>query len=614
MGIDLLSLNSGVGRGQPNDEDDVASTDNALREIGAYLPPPEYTSEPQRYITAPAVEALEAFQEQNWLKIDGYAKPGGPTERAINNRLLGKPRGAGLLHDFEMTVGDTVGNGFSNQPRDVQTVKRTLGGLGYLPEDPFDRPSGFIDESTTDTLRRFQERNGLRVDGWLAPGGETEDALRHAAERLVQANAPSWRRFWHQAGSLDEVTGIETGHENTADAGQELSRLPTTNGARIAGTGASGWAAPKMVLGQLADAGIDQTPLRQEPSPLNYAPTSTAAEEDSRSAPDSRASGDHAAMPSHESGQHVIDPEVNFGSWSFKREAVLPPGIQPPRNPLKRDVVGTVPFEGGGEFDTGIDRRREIRFLISRLYRAGAVDAGGRLRLSDEDLERYLVSAADHIKSEHYPIFEITARAVRAGVVDWHVAATRLAAYYAPQGGGEKIIDFILDLTPVIGQVKAAKELVEGIQDAIDAQAYGDEKAFENALAKATGAAAAIALPGAAAGAARLFRKEAHHIVALYLGGRADGPTLPIPAFWHRISGSSVHAKMNRYFGEHFPGLVAGPGYSGSSIVVLYSISYRKNALDRFYRTFEHSTRSHEKRLYETWTKLYPEARKYFLP
>jgi hypothetical protein len=32
----ILQLNGGVGRGQENSEDDVFTTDNALREIGAY--------------------------------------------------------------------------------------------------------------------------------------------------------------------------------------------------------------------------------------------------------------------------------------------------------------------------------------------------------------------------------------------------------------------------------------------------------------------------------------------------------------------------------------------------------------------------------------------------
>jgi hypothetical protein len=189
---DLLNLRGAVGRGQENDEEDVFSTDAALRQIGAYEPPAEYASEPQRFITEPVVNALEDVQEQNRIKVDGYAEPGGPTERAINNTLLRKPRGAGLLHDFDMSIADTVGNGFKNVPRDVETVKRALGGLGYLPEDPFDRPSGFIEESTTAAIKGFQGDNGLKIDGWLRPGGETEAALNSAIEQLAQANRGQW--------------------------------------------------------------------------------------------------------------------------------------------------------------------------------------------------------------------------------------------------------------------------------------------------------------------------------------------------------------------------------------------------------------------------------------
>ena len=55
---DLLNLNGGVGRGQENNENDVFATDKALREIGAYTPPPEFAREPQRYTTEPMVDAL----------------------------------------------------------------------------------------------------------------------------------------------------------------------------------------------------------------------------------------------------------------------------------------------------------------------------------------------------------------------------------------------------------------------------------------------------------------------------------------------------------------------------------------------------------------------------
>ncbi len=579
---DLLNLNGAVGRGQENDEDDVFATDAALREISAYEPPPEFAREPQRYITEPVVNAIERVQEQNGLEIDGYAEPGGPTEKAINNTLLKKPRGAGLLYDFDMSIGDTVGNGFKNAPRDVETVKRALGGLGYLPENPFDRPSGFIEESTTAAIKRFQGDNGLSTDGWLQPSGETEAALRHAVDQLAQAKLGEWLAYQRRAALPGQTNGFEAPHSPSGliDLAARLLRNP--RGAH-----------PNDL--RLPAHGVQLASGEPHPDALVSAPDRTGRSNDEGI------------------GSLSLDPNANFGSWSFKRDAVLPEGVVPPPNPLKPDVLGAVPTDGMGETDAGIDRKREIRFLISRLYRVGARDADGRPRLSDDAFERYVAAAKEHIRPEHSAIFEFTARAVRAGVLDWHTAATRLAAYYAPGTTGEKIVDFILDFTPVAGQVKAVRELVEAVQDAIDAREYGDQKAFDVALGKATGAAAAIAIPGALAGASHLLRKEAHHLVALYLGGRPDGPTVTLSAFWHRIRGDSVHAKMRRYFSEHYPDLVPRRGYRTTDIVGRVVKERRRGGLDAFYRTFEHSSLEHEQRIFRKWLQIFPESGKYFL-
>ncbi len=386
---DLLNLRNGVGRGQENGEHDVFATDNALREIGAYTPPPEYAREPQRYTTEPMVDALEDFQEQNGLKIDGYAKPGGPTERAINNNLLGKPRGAGLLHDFAMSVGDAVGNGFKNEPRDVETVKRALGGLGYLPEDPFDRPSGFIEESTTRAIRRFQDDNRLTADGWLGPKGETEAALQEAVDRLARVKRPEWLEYHRRVPSPEALKGI-----GILDKPAEAARLAAQLFRNVPAAGRS----------SLLDLA--------EPD-SRFAGTGPEA----RTAPATQS--ERSGEPSNEGiGSPSFEPEANFGSWSFKRDAVLPEGVVPPPKPLKPDVLGAVPSDGMGETDAGIDRNREIRFLISRLYRAGARDAVGRHRLSDEAFEEYVTAAKGHIRPEHSAIFELTARAVRIGALD----------------------------------------------------------------------------------------------------------------------------------------------------------------------------------------------------
>lgn len=198
--LELLDLHAPAGNGQANDPADIAALDGSLRRIEAYTPPPEYAAAPQRYATGQMVRALEAFQERNGLKVDGYANPGGPTERAINNRLLAKPRGAGLLFDPPPPIAGTVGNGFDNRPRDVAAVQRLLGATGDLPEDPFDRPRGFIDENTTAAIKGFQRNAGLADDGWLAPNGETERALNAAVAGIARAKRGDWLAFAERAG------------------------------------------------------------------------------------------------------------------------------------------------------------------------------------------------------------------------------------------------------------------------------------------------------------------------------------------------------------------------------------------------------------------------------
>jgi hypothetical protein len=202
--FDLLSLSAPVGRGQENNPEDIEALDGSLRKIGAYAPPPEYAGNTQRYATEPMIGALERYQNQNGLKVDGVANPGGPTERAINNRLLGKPRGAGLLFDPPTSIDGAVGNGFKNRREDVAGIQRKLGALNYLAEDPFDRPHGFIDEPTINAITRFQRNNGLTSDGWLAPRGETERALEEAIADLARANEHDWFEFAQRAGRAQQ--------------------------------------------------------------------------------------------------------------------------------------------------------------------------------------------------------------------------------------------------------------------------------------------------------------------------------------------------------------------------------------------------------------------------
>lgn len=106
----------------------------------------------------------------------------------------------GLLYEPLSPIREIVGNGFKNNREDVANVQRMLGALGYTPEDPFDRPHGFITESTTSAIKNYQRDNGLVADGWMAPGGETEGAFLNSISDLARAKRADWFSFIDRAG------------------------------------------------------------------------------------------------------------------------------------------------------------------------------------------------------------------------------------------------------------------------------------------------------------------------------------------------------------------------------------------------------------------------------
>lgn len=265
--------------------------------------------------------------------------------------------------------------------------------------------------------------------------------------------------------------------------------------------------------------------------------------------------------------------------------------------------------------DVGVSRKREVRRLISRFYRVGAEDGEGQPRLTDQEFETYLAVARGHIKPEHYPVFELTARAVRARALDWQTAATRLTAFFVPESSGEAFADFFLDVIPIVSQAKAAKELHGHLEDAADAANFGDARAHDEALTKAAIAMVGLILPGAGAraakAAAQLLKKELHHLVPIYLGGLRNGPLLPLPAADHRLGAASLHSAMREFFRQYDRGLISSWANPGLRIVARRPLQKRIDALDAFYRSLEKSTIPYHKEALKAWQQIFPEIRRY---
>ncbi len=87
---------------------------------------------------------------------------------------------------------DTVGLGRMNNRRDVFKVESILADAGGLDVAATNGPTGFGYYTLDDGVRKYQKRNGLKVDGWLRPGGPTIARMREQfGQRFAGFAAPT---------------------------------------------------------------------------------------------------------------------------------------------------------------------------------------------------------------------------------------------------------------------------------------------------------------------------------------------------------------------------------------------------------------------------------------
>ncbi|WP_414637103.1 peptidoglycan-binding domain-containing protein [Azospirillum sp.] len=79
-------------------------------------------------------------------------------------------------------LNDRAGNGLPNNPKDIFWVKEALRRLGRYNHGS--TPNPYIDRSLNEAILNYQRDRGLRRDGVLVPGGETECALCVELARL----------------------------------------------------------------------------------------------------------------------------------------------------------------------------------------------------------------------------------------------------------------------------------------------------------------------------------------------------------------------------------------------------------------------------------------------
>jgi hypothetical protein len=199
------------------DLDDSLRAKKAFRDLG-FFKTPRYGITP--YPDAPLFDAIRGFQSANGLRRDGIMKPDGETATRLGAVLSARqqprrrrpdltrpdparPKPArpnkpnlfetaarqNLRHTAPTTFGlfDMVGAGRRNRASDVLAAKRSLAWAGAYPrERAIDtRQVTTAGSDLFAALRAFQKTNGLKSDGFMRPGGETETALDKLISPLV---------------------------------------------------------------------------------------------------------------------------------------------------------------------------------------------------------------------------------------------------------------------------------------------------------------------------------------------------------------------------------------------------------------------------------------------
>ncbi len=107
-------------------------------------------------------------------------------------------------------LADTIGLGRMNGRRDVFKVESILADAGDLDFAGTNGPAGYGQYTLDDGVRKFQKRNGLKVDGWLRPDGPTVTKMREQfGDRFAGFPAPTQEQIeQHHALAAEGQDGL----------------------------------------------------------------------------------------------------------------------------------------------------------------------------------------------------------------------------------------------------------------------------------------------------------------------------------------------------------------------------------------------------------------------
>lgn len=76
-----------------------------------------------------------------------------------------------------LSLKSPIGTNYRINSNDLMDAKRALNQLGYYEVRPHRGIDDWTDDATFAGIKKFQQDNGLQVDGFMRPGGPTERAI-----------------------------------------------------------------------------------------------------------------------------------------------------------------------------------------------------------------------------------------------------------------------------------------------------------------------------------------------------------------------------------------------------------------------------------------------------
>jgi len=185
MQTEPFQLKDRISPEEDNDEAEVIRLGNALDNLAGRKPPPRAIGHvDQKQI----IDRTRDFQAARGLKIDGLVKPKGPTQQRIaaekfrRDSAARPPRHTSVLgRGANVPLAASIGPGRSNLAGDVKTVHSALTLTGHKPPAVIRRQASDEDAegaaALQPSIRKFQNDQGLKVDGLVEPYGPTHDLM-----------------------------------------------------------------------------------------------------------------------------------------------------------------------------------------------------------------------------------------------------------------------------------------------------------------------------------------------------------------------------------------------------------------------------------------------------